>query len=204
MTAESEALVVSLVVWLPPLTPLLSPSFGTAGGAAAGNVDGDLLLIESGSVTQTIRHPSTVWAVSGRGHDVVTGCQDGYVRSFTRDKGREASEEEMERFKGEGEEEERKRKRGAGTSKEDLAKYEKWEARQPSDKGHQSVKVFNKGGEAWAAQWDDDAKTWVLVGQVTGSSDSGTIDGVKYDWVLPIEHEVAGGGEGGLRKAPCV
>ena len=56
------------------------------------------------------------------------------------------------------------------------------------------MKVFNKGGEAWAAQWDADSKTWVLVGQVTGSSEAGTIEGVTYDWVLPIEHEVAGGG----------
>ena len=173
---------------------LTCASFGTGGGVAVGDVDGGCHVVEGGIVAQTMRHPGTVWAVLGRGFDVVTACQDGYVRTFTRDPARVAGEEEVGRFDGMVEEEERKRKRGAGTSEEDLEKYDIWEDRTPSDKGHMSVKVFNKGGEAWAAQWDDDAKSWVLVGQVTGQSDSGTIDGTKFDWVLPIEHEVAGGG----------
>lgn len=59
----------------------------------------------------------------------------------------------------------------------------------------QTVKVFNKGGSAWAAQWDAISEAWVLIGEVTGTDENrGKIDGVEFDHVLPIEHEVAGGG----------
>ena len=58
--------------------------------------------------------------------------------------------------------------------------------------------VFNKAGKAIAAQYT--SGNWIELGQVTGSagsSNSGTVNGVSYDHVVPVEREGAGGEEGG-------
>ena len=57
------------------------------------------------------------------------------------------------------------------------------------------MQVFNKNGKAIAAQWSVSSGTWIEVGEVTGSNENaGTIDGVTYDHVFPIEIDVASGG----------
>jgi phospholipase A-2-activating protein len=39
------------------------------------------------------------------------------------------------------------------------------------------VQMFRKNGVAIAAQWSATSGTWIEVGEVTGTSNAGTIDG---------------------------
>lgn len=39
------------------------------------------------------------------------------------------------------------------------------------------VQMFRKNGTAIAAQWSQASGTWIEVGEVTGTSNAGTIDG---------------------------
>lgn len=57
------------------------------------------------------------------------------------------------------------------------------------------MRVFNKSGTVIAAQWSNDAATWVEIGEVTGSgsSDGGEVHGVVYDHVMPVEIDTATG-----------
>jgi phospholipase A-2-activating protein len=65
------------------------------------------------------------------------------------------------------------------------------------------VQVFNKGGKAIAAQWSAASSTWIEVGEVTGmggtSENAGSINGVQYDHVLPIEIDLPSGGLSNLQ-----
>jgi phospholipase A-2-activating protein len=53
--------------------------------------------------------------------------------------------------------------------------------------------VFNKDNRLIAAEWSAVSGVWIEVGDVTGSSDNGTIDGVYYDHVMPVEIDGVGG-----------
>lgn len=50
-----------------------------------------------------------------------------------------------------------------------------------------------QGAVAIAAQWSAASGTWVEIGEVTGASNAGTINGKAYDHVFPIELEQPGG-----------
>ncbi|GMI10294.1 hypothetical protein TrVE_jg4455 [Triparma verrucosa] len=160
-----------------------------------GNVDGEVVVWGLGEekVKQVMQFPGTVWKVTCWGSKVVTGCNDGYIRIFSRDLKEIAGEDEVAEFAKQGTDYLRKIR--GGPSKEDVEKYDLWDTRVPCTQGDKTVKVFNKGGQAWAAQWDAISEAWVLIGEVTGTDENrGKINGVEYDHVLPIEHEVAGGG----------
>jgi len=90
-----------------------------------------------------------------------------------------------------------------GPTKEDIAKLPLWEEcglPKNAGKSDMAVKVFNKNGKAVAGQWQSASGLWCEIGEVTGSNENrGTIDGVEYDFVFPIEIEVAGGGVQTLR-----
>ena len=59
--------------------------------------------------------------------------------------------------------------------------------------------MFNKDGRAIAAQWSASGGTWIEIGEVTGTNENaGTVDGVSYDHVFPIEVEDPA--TGGVRK----
>jgi len=86
-------------------------------------------------------------------------------------------------------------KKQTGPSADEVAKLPPWETnalKRGSSEGQ--VQLFNKNGTAIAAQWSMSSQTWIEVGQVMGSADGGTIDGVQYDHVLPIEVDQTGGG----------
>ena len=51
------------------------------------------------------------------------------------------------------------------------------------------VQMFKKDGKAIAAQWSEASETWIEVGEVVGSRDQGEVEGVSYDYVIPIEIE---------------
>lgn len=62
------------------------------------------------------------------------------------------------------------------------------------------MQVFEKGGRAIAAQWSAASRTWIEVGEVTGTNaNASTLDGRRYDHVPPIEIDVPGGGVQTLR-----
>ncbi|GMH82703.1 hypothetical protein TL16_g09350 [Triparma laevis f. inornata] len=163
---------------------------GGMGGydVVVGNVDGECVFwgVEEEKVKQVVQFPGTVWKVLGCEGEVITGCNDGIVRVFSRDLKKIASEDKAIEYL---------RKIRGGPSAEEVSKYDLWDTREPCTQGDKTVKVFNKGGSAWAAQWDAISEAWVLIGEVTGTDENrGKIDGVEFDHVLPIEHEVAGGG----------
>ena len=151
----------------------------------------------TGQHLQTIDHPACVWCViSLPNGDFATGCQDGRIRIFTRDDSRIAEEAERMTFIKEVDEAALKSRKGP--SKEDIDKLPKWEeCTEARNLGTQNamIKVFRKDGKAVAAQWQADSNCWIEIGEVTGSNENrGTINGVTYDHVLPIEFETPGGG----------
>mmetsp|Transcript_23173 Transcript_23173/g.54797 ORF Transcript_23173/g.54797 Transcript_23173/m.54797 type:complete len:815 (-) Transcript_23173:158-2602(-) len=147
-----------------------------------------------GGEPQIIMHPSCVWRVVGlpKG-DFATCCQDGTLRIFTKASDRMAPQAEKDAFTECVQASQTKNK--AGPSAEDVAKLPPWETNQlKRGTSEGQVQLFNKNNTAIAAQWSMTSQTWVEVGQVMGSADGGTIDGVQYDHVLPIEVDQQGGG----------
>jgi phospholipase A-2-activating protein len=86
--------------------------------------------------------------------------------------------------------------RSSGPSAEEIAQLPKWEMNALTQgRSEGQVQVFQREGKAIAAQWSASSRTWIEVGEVTGSSaNAGTIRGKRYDHVLPIEIDVPGGG----------
>ena len=150
--------------------------------------------------TQIIPHPNCVWKVLTLPNgDIITACNDGFIRIFTKDKARFASQELTTSFWDTVKE--AKQKKSNGPSQEEINKLPKWEMNfNTVGKSEGAVQVFNKSGKAIAAQWSQASKTWIEVGEVTGqadgggSSSAGMIEGVAYDFVFPIEIDVSGGG----------
>ena len=149
--------------------------------------------------TQIIPHPNCIWKVlTLPNNDIVTACNDGMIRIFTKDADRIASDDVMETFREDAIKS--NQKKSSGPSNDEIAKLPKWENNfNLSGKSEGAVQVFNKNGKAIAAQWSQASKTWIEVGEVTGqvggeSDNAGTINGTKYDFVFPIEVDVPNGG----------
>jgi phospholipase A-2-activating protein len=143
---------------------------------------------------QILLHAATVWNVAPLPNgDLATCCQDGTLRIFTRSSERMAPTAAREQFAQTVQEAHNKKQ--SGPSAEEIAKLPLWETNlQKRGTSEGQVQLFNKGGIAIAAQWSMASQTWIEVGQVMGSADTGLIDGVKYDHVLPIEVDQTGGG----------
>eukprot|EP00547_Thalassionema_nitzschioides_P016079 CAMPEP_0194233014 /NCGR_PEP_ID=MMETSP0158-20130606/1139_1 /TAXON_ID=33649 /ORGANISM="Thalassionema nitzschioides, Strain L26-B" /LENGTH=752 /DNA_ID=CAMNT_0038965847 /DNA_START=13 /DNA_END=2274 /DNA_ORIENTATION=+ len=183
----------------PPM--LLSVTATSDGSIVAGAEDGHVVLWKLGdndsAPPQLIRHSSSVWDVSSlHNGDFTTCCQDGVVRIFTQSHDRRASDEVKEHFAQSVEA--ALKKQNKGPSQEEISKLPKWELNTLIlGKSEGQVQVFQKEGIAIAAQWSEASKTWIEVGQVVGGGnqeDTGVIDGVKYDFVMPIEVDQEGGG----------
>ncbi|KAL3945270.1 MAG: hypothetical protein SGBAC_000618 [Bacillariaceae sp.] len=152
-------------------------------------------LAAGGGEPQILLHPACVWNVVGLPNgDIATCCDDGTLRTFTKNSDRMAPLQERETFAAQVQE--AHKKKGAGPTPEEIAKLPLWEQNlQVRGKSEGEVHVFNKGGMAIAAQWSAASQSWIEVGQVMGSADdAGTIDGVAYDNVYPIEVDQTGGG----------
>ena len=82
-----------------------------------------------------------------------------------------------------------------GPTKEEIAKASKWESRGGiNGTSEGQVMVFNKSGMLIAAQWSASSQMWVEVGEVTsGNSDGGSINGIIYDHIMPVELESQSG-----------
>lgn len=143
---------------------------------------------------QVIGHPSCVWSVLGlpKG-DFATCCQDGTLRVFTKSSDRMAPNPIKEKFAEIAREAATTKQ--SGPTPDEVAKLPLWEnILQKSGTSEGQVQLFNKNNTAIAAQWSVSSQTWIEVGQVIGSADGGTIDGVQYDHVLPIDVDQTGGG----------
>jgi len=159
--------------------------------------DGHVVVWNMGQDTQPqiIMHAQCVWnVVSLPNGDFCTCCQDGTFRIFTRATERIAPQAERDEFAKQVQEALQKQK--SGPTSEEVSKLPRWEnnleKRGTSDG---QVQLFQKDGIAIAAQWSAASQTWIEVGQVMGTSeDTGTIDGVKYDHVLPVEIDQTDGG----------
>jgi phospholipase A-2-activating protein len=180
----------------PPMLLSMATIQGETQSLAASAEDGHVVVWDIGSGSgepQILLHPSCVWNVVGLPNgDLATSCQDGTLRIFTRNSDRMASTEERKHFAQTVQE--AHRKSSSGPSPEEIAKLPLWENNlQTRGTSEGQVHIFNKEGVAIAAQWSMTSQTWIEVGQVMGSNDSGTIDGVQYDNVYPIEVDQTGG-----------
>jgi phospholipase A-2-activating protein len=183
----------------PPM--LLHVSTLDNGTICASGEDGSLTLwkgpgemqMETEMQTQIIPHPSCVWMTAPLpGGNVATACHDGSIRIFTLDSNQFASTEEIDAFQALVDA--AQARKASGPSAQEISKYPKWEicTTMPGTSEGQ-VQVFQKNGKAIAAQWSMVSKTWMEVGEVTGSSDAGTVNGVSFDHVFPIEIDTVSG-----------
>jgi len=164
---------------------------------AASAEDGHVVVfnLDGNGEPQIILNPACVWKVVGLPNgDLATCCDDGTLRVFTRNSDRMAPLTERETFANQVQE--AHKKKGSGPTPEEIAKLPLWEQNlQVRGNSEGQVHVFNKGGVAIAAQWSAASQSWIEVGQVMGSAgDGGTIDGVTYEHVYPIEVDQTGGG----------
>lgn len=146
---------------------------------------------------QVIGHPGCVWKVAPLGKsstDFVTACNDGQLRIFTRHASKSAPASVLESFSKSVQE--AMATRSSGPTPEEIAKLPQWEMNALTQgRSEGQVQVFQKDGKAIAAQWSAASRTWIEVGEVTGTnSNAGTLNGQRYDHVLPIEIDVQGGG----------
>jgi phospholipase A-2-activating protein len=165
-----------------------------------GAEDGNVAIFKIGQQkqgeAQVIGHPGCVWSVTPLGStgDFVSSCHDGNIRIFTRRASLAASAEVLKAF--EDAVTEAKAVRSTGPSAEEIAKLPKWEMNALTQgRSEGQVQVFQKDGKAIAAQWSASSRTWIEVGEVTGTNaNAGTLNGKQYDHILPIEVDVPGGG----------
>ena len=170
----------------------------------AGAEDGSVAiwdLSSSNRDTQIVSHPGCVWGVApllGHGtrpsSDFATACHDGRVRVFTRHPSRTAPDSVLSSFRDAVSKSQASR--SSGPSPDEVAKLPRWEMNALTQgRSEGQVQVFQREGRAIAAQWSAASRTWIEVGEVTGTNaNAGTVDGRRYDHVLPIEIDVAGGG----------
>ena len=147
---------------------------------------------------QTLQHPKSVWCALGVPNtegDFITAGHDGIIRYFSKNPaytGSMASLQMQSLFESQVQEAAATRK--TGPSSEELAKCPKWDARgSRPGRAEGDVCVFNKDGVMIAAQWSLLSGAWIEVGEVTGSGDRGTVNGVAYDHVMPVEMETPNG-----------
>ena len=147
---------------------------------------------------QQIIHPKTVWNVVALSNgDFATACHDGCTRIFTTDPTRIASMEELNVFQTAVTDAITKQAQQSGPTAEEVAKLPDWNTSRHAmiGKSEGQVQLFQKDGKAIAAQWSTASRTWIEVGEVTGTSaNRGTINGVAYDHVFPLEVDQPGGG----------
>lgn len=186
----------------PPMLLGVSPVDGSTVLVACAE-DGHVVLwdMQDGSSSgtsppQIVPHAACVWNVVDLPNgDFGTCCDDGMFRIFSRATERFAPESERQAFATAVAQ--ARQKQSGGPSPDEIAKLPRWEDNvQHHGTSEGQVQLFQKNGIAIAAQWSAASRSWIEVGQVMGSNDSGMIDGVSYDHVLPIEVEQTAGGDG--------
>lgn len=156
--------------------------------------DGSVNVWAGSDRVQSMPHPTTVWTALPLSNGAfITACHDGWLRIFSKDhpQAQEAIIQQLN-FAFVQEVIDAQRARKQGPSSEEISKAAKWEQRgnHPGRK-EDDVMVFNKDGALIAAQWN--SGSWIIIGEVTGSGDTGEINGVWYDHVMPVEIDTSTG-----------
>ncbi|KAG7396705.1 hypothetical protein PHYBOEH_001873 [Phytophthora boehmeriae] len=145
-----------------------------------------------GSLVQTVEHPGGLWCVTALPNgDFATGCDDKVVRVFTQDVGR-VDPDAVASFQAAVEEARIAKTRGpSGVEIASLPDYDQRASVQGKSDGQ--VQMFRRGSKAWACQWSGPSRTWIDIGEITGTGGGGVVDGEAYDMVIPVEIELPGG-----------
>ncbi|CAI5711172.1 unnamed protein product [Hyaloperonospora brassicae] len=145
-----------------------------------------------GALVQTVEHPGGLWCVTALPDgDFATGCDDKVARVFTLDPSRVDSNA-VASFQAAVEDARIAKTRGpSGVEIEALLDYD--QRAQVAGKSDGQIQMFRRGTKAWACQWSGPSKTWIDIGEVTGTGGGGVVDGEAYDVVVPVEIELPGG-----------
>ncbi len=154
---------------------------------------GACIVWKSNTAAQILQHPEGLWCVAALPNgDFATACQDHVVRIWSEEPSRAAPGDVIVGFAEAVKAAQDTQKHGP--SDVDIMKLPDWNQRVSQvGKSEGQVQMFRKDMTAIAAQWSVAASTWVEIGEVTGSRDSGTINNVRYDHVFPIELEANDG-----------
>ncbi len=154
---------------------------------------GACIVWKSNTAAQILQHPEGLWCVAALPNgDFATACQDHVVRVWSKEASRAAPGDIIAGFIDAVKAAQDTRKHGP--SNVDIMKLTDWNQRASEvGKSEGQVQMFRKDTKAISAQWSAAASTWIEIGEVTGSSDGGTIDNVPYDHVFPIELEANDG-----------
>ena len=157
--------------------------------------DKSLKVFKDGQPSQTIQHPGVVWsaAVLPDG-DLVTGCQDGVVRVWTRNPEKVASAEEIAAYEEQLAAQTISSQEAGNVDPSKLPGPEALEVPGDSDGQVKLVKSANGGAEAHS--WSAAEMRWVMVGTVVdgpggagGGPSGGMVGGVTYDFVFDVDLE---------------
>ncbi|KAL4108798.1 hypothetical protein PRIC1_000507 [Phytophthora ramorum] len=145
-----------------------------------------------GVLIQTVEHPGGLWCVAALPNgDFATGCDDKVMRVFTHDAAR-VDPDAVASFQAAVEEARIAKQRGpSGVEIESLPDYDQRASVNGNSDGQ--IQMFRRGTKAWACQWSGPSRTWIDIGEVTGTGGGGVIDGEAYDMVIPVEIELPGG-----------
>ncbi|UIZ27334.1 hypothetical protein KXD40_005851 [Peronospora effusa] len=145
-----------------------------------------------GALVQTIEHPGGLWCVSPLPNgDFATGCDDKIVRLFTHDPAH-VDPDAVASFQAAVEEARIAKTRGpSGVEIESLPNYD--QRASVTGTSDSQIQMFRRGTKAWACQWSGPSRTWIDIGEVTGTGNGGVVDGEAYDMVIPVEIELPGG-----------
>jgi phospholipase A-2-activating protein len=194
-SVETGECLQTLTVPLQDVPMLLSVTTTSLDIVVTAAEDGHVVVF-SPTTPQLLRHAASVWQVLSLSNgDIATCCQDGGLRIWTQSQDRMAPEAVRQAFA-----------QGVaamlqshqrGPTPEEVQKLPRWELNGlQQGKSEGQVQLFQREGIAIAAQWSMTSQCWIEVGQVVGqpnSSESGVLDGVQYDHVLPIEVDQSGG-----------
>jgi phospholipase A-2-activating protein len=158
--------------------------------------DKSLKVFKDGKAVQTIQHPGVVWCVEALPNgDIVTGCQDGVVRVWTRASERAAPGEEIIMY----EEQLAAQTVATQPGSVDVAKLPGMDALQmPGEKDGKVMLVRTAAGGAEAHSWSEAEGRWQMVGSVVDgpsgggggpSPSGGLVNGVPYDFVFDVDLE---------------
>jgi phospholipase A-2-activating protein len=157
--------------------------------------DKSLKVFKDGQPAQTIQHPGVVWSVAVLPDgDLVTGCQDGVVRVWTRSAERVAAAEEIAMYEEQLAAQTISSQEAGNVDPSKLPGPEALE--QPGDSDGQVKLVRSANGGAEAHSWSAAEMRWVMVGTVVdgpggagGGTSGGVIAGVTYDYVFDVDLE---------------
>ncbi|DBA04148.1 TPA: hypothetical protein N0F65_004256 [Lagenidium giganteum] len=147
---------------------------------------------QDGSLVQSIEHPSGLWCVTALPNgDFVTGCDDKVARIFTSSPERTNADARVSLERAV---EEARLVRERGPSGVEIEKLPDYDHRiTVIGKSDGQVQMFRRNNKAWACQSNGPSKTWIDIGEVTGTGSGGVVNGKACDMVIPVEIERPGG-----------